>query len=190
MNIRMLLAAVAAVGLLSSIGCTTTSGKPADPAARRQTIDASVDQALSRLHNEVPGSREMVANAKGVLVFPRVVGGGFIVGGSHGDGALREAGKTVSYWSTTSASVGLLAGAQSQALYVLFMTQEALDNFKKKSSGWTAGADGSVTLINVGASANVNTQTARQPIVGYVLSNAGLMANLSLDGTRFQRLDL
>ena len=189
MYIRMLLAAAVAIGLLSSSGCTTTSGRAADPATRRQTIDAGVDQALSRLYKEVPSSRDMVSQAKGVLVFPRVVGGGFIVGGSHGDGALRTGGQTISYWSTTSASVGLLAGAQSQALFILFMTQDALDRFQK-SSGWTAGADGSVTLINVGASANVTTQTAQQPIVGYVLSNAGLMANLSLDGTRFVRLGL
>lgn len=189
MNIRMLLAASAALCLLSSSGCTTTSGRSADPEARRQTINAGVDQQLSRLYKEVPNSRELVASAKGVLVFPNIVGGGFIVGGSHGNGALRKGGQTVSYWSTTTGSVGLLAGAQSKALFVLFMTQDALDRFEK-SSGWTAGADGSVTLINVGASANVTTQTAQQPIVGYVLTNAGLMANLSLDGTRFVRLDL
>jgi len=189
MNIRMLLAAGIAVGLLSSSGCTTTSGRSADPETRRQTIDAGVDQALSRLAREVPGSTELIAQAKGVLVFPSIVGGGFIVGGSHGNGALRKGGKTVAYYSTTSASVGLLAGAQSKALFILFMTQDALDRFER-SSGWTAGVDGSVTMINVGASATVTTQTAQQPIVGYVLSNAGLMANLSLDGSRFVRLDL
>jgi lipid-binding SYLF domain-containing protein len=185
----MLFTAAIAIGLLSSSGCTTTSGRSADPAAQRQTINAGVDQALGRLYKEVPSSRDMVAQAKGVLVFPRVVGGGFIVGGSHGQGALREGGKTTGFYSTTTASVGLLAGAQSQALFILFMTQDALDHFKQ-SSGWTAGADGTVTLINVGATANVTTQTAQAPIVGYVLSNAGLMANLSLDGTRFVRLDL
>jgi lipid-binding SYLF domain-containing protein len=67
------------------------------------------------------------------------------------------------------------------------MTQDALERFER-SSGWTAGVDGSVTMINVGASANVTTQTASQPIVGYVLTNAGLMANLSLDGTRIVRI--
>ena len=191
MNKRMFLAtcaSLAALGLLST-GCTTTSGRSADPEARRQTINAGADQALSRLYKEVPGSQEMVASAKGVLVFPNIVGGGFIVGGSHGNGVLRKGGQTAGFYSTTTGSVGLLAGAQSKALFILFMTQDALDRFER-SNGWTAGADGSVTLINVGASANITTQTANQPIVGYVLTNAGLMANLSLDGTRFVRLDL
>ena len=69
------------------------------------------------------------------------------------------------------------------------MTQESLDKFRA-SKGWTAGADASVTMINVGASAAIDTQTMQQPVVGYALSNAGLMANLSLDGTKVSKLDL
>ncbi len=69
------------------------------------------------------------------------------------------------------------------------MNQQALDKFRA-SRGWTAGADASVTLLNVGAAAGVTTQTAQQPVVGHVLSNAGLMANLSIDGTKVNKLDL
>ncbi len=190
MNKRMFLAAsasVAGLGLLSSLGCTTTSGQSADPAVRRQQIDSAADAALSRLKKEVPTSVELLDSAKGILVFPNVVGGGFIVGGSRGTGVLRKGGQTAGYYTTTALSVGLLAGGQSQAVFILFMTEDALRQFEA-SSGWTAGADGSVALINVGASAQVTTQTAQQPIVGYVLTNAGLMANLSLDGTRIVRI--
>lgn len=168
---------------------TTGPSAKADPAAERQSIDSAVDSALTKLYAQAPGSRELVAKAKGVLVFPAVVSAGFVVGGSYGKGALRSGGSTVGYYSTTAGSVGLLAGADSKALYVLFMTQEAFDKFKA-SKGWTAGADASVTLLKVGAGAGVDTQTAQQPIVGYALSNAGLMANLSIDGTKFNKLDL
>ena len=177
------------VSLLASMGCTTTSGQSADPAARRQTIDAGVDQALSQLQREIPTSQGLIASAKGVLVFPSVLTGGFIVGASHGQGALRKAGKTAGYFSTTALSVGLLAGAQSKAVFILFMTEDALARFEA-SQGWTAGVDGSVALITVGAAAQVTTQTGQQPIVGFILTNAGLMANLSLDGTRIARLSL
>jgi lipid-binding SYLF domain-containing protein len=180
-------AGMAGLGLLSSIGCTTTSGRSADPAVRRQQIDSSVDEALSRLKREVPTSVGLLDSAKGVLVFPNVVSGGFVVGGSRGTGALRKGGQTAGYYTTTALSVGLLAGGQSQAVFILFMTEDALQRFEA-SSGWTAGADGSVALMNIGASAQVTTQTAQQPIVGYVLTNAGLMANLSLDGTRIVRI--
>ena len=114
---------------------------------------------------------------------------GFVVGGSYGQGALRKGGRTAAYYSTAAGSVGLLAGAQSKSVYVLFMTQEALDKFEA-SQGWTAGVDASVTVINVGADARVDTKTVQQPIISFVLSGVGLMANLSFDGTKFTKLDL
>lgn len=188
MNKRLFLALGSVAIALAACSTTGPSGK-ADPAAKRQSINAGVDSALTKLYAQVPSSRELVGKAKGVLVFPSVVSAGFVVGGSYGEGALRSGGSTVGYYSTAAASVGLLAGADSKAIFVLFMTQEAYDKFKA-SKGWTAGADASVTLINVGAQAGVDTQTAQHPIVGYVLSNAGLMANISFDGTKFTKLDL
>ena len=177
--------------LLFVAGCsTTTSGSgSSDPAAKRRSIDSSVDAALANLYKAEAGSRELVAKAKGVLVFPSVVSAGFVVGGSYGEGALRVAGRTTGYYSTAAGSVGLLAGAQSKAVYLLFMTQEALQKFQA-SEGWTAGADASVTMINVGASIDATTATAQQAIIGYVLTTGGLMANLSIDGTKFTRLNL
>lgn len=179
---------LAALGILGA-GCTTTGGSGGDPAARRAAIDSAVDSALSRLYSEARGSQEIVASARGVLVFPSVVSAGFIVGGSHGQGALRKNGKTTSYFRMTEASVGLLAGAQSQAVFILFMTQDALSRFEA-SRGWTAGVDGSIALLSLGANAQVTTQTAQQPIVGFVLTNGGLMANVSLNGNRVTPLDL
>lgn len=180
----------AIIGALAlAAGCTTTGGSSGDPAARRASIDSSVDSALSRLHQEAPGSRELVGRARGVLVFPSVLEAGFIVGASRGDGALRVGGKTVSYHATTSGSFGLQAGAQSTAVFLLFMTEDALTRFQN-SRGWTAGVDASVTLVTVGASGQMTTQTAQQPVIGYVLSNRGLMAGLTMDGTRVTRLDL
>ncbi|SCK16390.1 Lipid-binding SYLF domain-containing protein [Variovorax sp. HW608] len=178
-------------GLLAVLttACTTSGTSGGDPAARRSSIDSSVDAALSKLYGQVQGSRELTGKAKGVLVFPSVVSAGLGVGGSYGQGALRVGGRSVGYYSTTAASVGLLAGADSKAVFVLFMTQESLDKFRA-SSGWTAGADASVTMLKVGANAAIDTQTAQQPIIGFALSNAGLMANLSLDGTKISRLEL
>src|SRR3982751_4199161 len=182
---------VAAAALLTISGCSTTgpgSGS-ADPAAKRTAIDAAVDNALSNLYGQAEGSRELVGKAKGVLVFPSVVSAGFVVGGSYGQGALRVGGRSTGYYSTAAGSVGLLAGAESKAVYILFMTDEALNKFTA-SQGWTAGVDASVTLVNVGASAAANTETARQAVIGYVLTKGGLMANLSFDGTKVTRIDL
>lgn len=188
MNKRFFVASLAALLAFAS-GCTTTGTGTGDPAARRQAIDAAVDSSLSTLYQQVPGSRELVGRAAGVLVFPNVMEAGFIVGASRGSGALRVGGKTVSYHATTSGSIGLQAGAQSTAVIMLFMTQDALRNFQN-SRGWTVGADASVTLLTVGATAQMTTATAQQPIIGYVLSNRGLMAGVTLDGARVTTLDL
>jgi len=133
--------------------------------------------------------RELVARARGVLVFPAVLEAGFIVGASRGDGALRVGGKTVSYHRTTAGSIGLQAGAQSTAMFILFMTEDALRKFQS-SRGWTAGVDASVTMISVGASAQMTTATAQQPVIGYVLSNSGLMAGVTVNGARVTSLKL
>lgn len=180
---------VLAVLLAFASGCTTTGSNRVDPDARRASINAGVDDALARLFDQVQGSRELAGQARGVLVFPDVLEAGFMFAAHRGEGALRVGGETKSFHATTSGSFGLQAGAQSTAIFVLFMTEQALAQFQS-GSGWTAGADASVTLLTVGASAQVSTATAQQPVIGYVLSNRGLMAGLSLDGTRVTRLDL
>jgi lipid-binding SYLF domain-containing protein len=178
-----------AVLTLAGAGCTTTSGAGGDPAAQRQALDSSADSALSRLYAQHPGSRELINSARGVLVLPSVVSAGFIVGASSGQGVLRKGGKTTGYFRMTEGAVGLLAGAQSQAIFILFMTDPALQRFET-SNGWVAGADANVTLISVGANAQVTTQTAQQEIIGFVMTNAGLMGNVSLNGSRITRLQI
>jgi lipid-binding SYLF domain-containing protein len=179
----------ATLALLTTAGCSTTSPTGGDPDARRASIDAGADSALTRLYEQAAGSRELVSSARGTLVFPSVVSAGFVVGGTHGSGALRKAGKTAGYFNMTAASVGLLAGAQSKSVFILFMNQEALTRFES-GNGWTAGVDGSVALLNAGANVSINTRDAQQPIIGFVLTNAGFMADFSMNGTRINRLSL
>lgn len=184
--------AALAVAGVTLAGCTTTTSQPESAAAnesRRRSIDAAVDGTISRLYETVPGSRELVGKSRGVLVFPQVIQAGLIVGGERGDGALRVGGHTEGYFSTTSASVGAQIGVQSKSLIYLFMTQEALDRFRK-SDGWAVGGDASVALVKVGANGAIDTNTATSPVEVFVLTNAGLMGNLSLSGTKVTRLKI
>jgi lipid-binding SYLF domain-containing protein len=191
MQNRKVLAVAVFAAFVSITGCstTTTSGKPADAAAERHSINADVDAALSKLYAQAPASRQLVEQAKGILVLPSVVSAGFIVGGSYGQGALRSGTHSVAYYSTTAASVGLLAGADSKSIFLLFRTQQSFDKFRA-SQGWTAGADASVTALTVGADGGIDTNSAQHEVTSFVLSNGGLMASLSIDGSKFTRLDL
>jgi lipid-binding SYLF domain-containing protein len=183
--------AALAGGSLALAGCTTTGfgsrNSAAQNAAKRSQIDADVDATLARLFNTVDGSRELIGRSRGVLVFPSVIQAAFWVGGQYGTGALRVDGRTAGYYSTTGGSFGLQIGAQSKAIIFAFMTQEALDHFVN-SQGWSAGADATVALATVGANGKIDTSTATSPVEAFVLTNAGLMAGVSLDGTKVSRL--
>lgn len=195
MNRRSFMQKIAISGAAASLtltGCTTTSGSGKSPetdAAKRQEINAAVDGTLSRLATTVKGSSELVSKAQGVLVFPSVKKAAFIVGAEHGEGALRVGGATVGYYNTTSASFGLQAGVQSTAVIFLFMTQSALDGFRN-SAGWSAGADTGVSIAKMGANGAIDTTSATSQVVALVLTNVGLMADLSLAGTKVTKLDL
>ena len=175
-----------AIAALVGSACAT---KEPDVSAQRRSLDEQADTALSTLDAKVPSSRELVAKARGVLVFPDVKTAGLVIGGSWGQGVLRTSGSTTGYYRTGSASAGLVAGGDSKAVYVLFMTQESLDKFTQ-SDGWTIGADAAGTFAIYGADASVNTQTGQRPVVGYVLANSGLLLNVSLNGAKISRMDL
>ena len=183
-------AAMLAIGGLALSGCTTTtnSAKPSSAAVKTEIEQGSYN-TLERLYKEVKGSRELVRKANGVLVFPNVIAAGLVVGGEYGKGVLHSGGQTVDYYSVASLSVGFQAGAQSKAVVILFMTREALDKFRN-SKGWTAGVDGSVAVVKVGANGEIDTATANNPVDAFILTNAGLMANLNLEGTKISKLDL
>lgn len=189
MNKRLMLSATLCASLLALGACTTTQPVAQTPRSRRNTIDRQVNRALWKLYNQVRGSRELVAAAQGVLVFPRVISAGLVVGGSYGEGALRTGSVTQGYYQTAALAVGLVAGAQSRAMYLLFMTPDSLERFQS-SRGWTVGVDASVALATLGSNGEIDTRTLQQPIIGFVLTNAGLMAQLSIEGTKFTRLEL
>ena len=152
-----------------------------------QEIDASVDAALERFKNDIKGGKEFLQSAKGVLVFSRVYKAGFILGGEYGEGALRINDKTVDYYNTAAGSIGFQLGVQAKTIILVFMQEQALDDFRA-SSGWKIGIDGSVALITVGAGDAVDTTNVKDPIVGFVFDNKGLMFNINLEGAKITKI--
>jgi lipid-binding SYLF domain-containing protein len=195
-KLTVLLKTTAAMAIAAAaLGACTTTTSSTPPAARpdssaaRIDIDEGVDSTLSRLYGQAGGTRELVAKADGVLVFPRVLAAGLGVGGEYGRGALRAKGQPLGYYRLVSLSVGFQAGAQSKAVVFLFMTKDALDKFRA-SKGWSVGADASVAALKIGANGAIDTTTATGPVQVIVLTNAGLMVNLSLEGTKITPVDL
>jgi len=160
---------------------------PEEAVETANAIDVGVDATLEQFKKDIKGGDEFLQSAKGVLVFPKVIKAGFVVGGAYGEGALRIGGKTVDYYNTVAASYGFLIGAQSVRTIIVFMQEDALKKFRD-SKGWEAGVDGSVTLVNVGAAGTIDTTNIKDPIVGFVFGNKGLMADLSLTGSKYTKI--
>jgi lipid-binding SYLF domain-containing protein len=157
-------------------------------AATAKEIDAKVDAALDRFNKEVKGAAEFLKSAKGVCVFAGVIKAGIGIGGEHGEGSLRIGGQTVDYYSISSASIGLQFGAQKKDIILVFLEDQALKKFRE-SSGWKAGVDGSVALIDIGAGKTIDSTNIKDPIVGFVVGQKGLMYNLTLEGSKISKLD-
>jgi lipid-binding SYLF domain-containing protein len=123
-----------------------------------------------------------------MLVFPTVGKAGFGIGGEYGEGALIIKGKTVQYYSAAAASIGFQIGVQSKRQIILFMEKSDLESFQH-SEGWEVGVDGSVAIATLGAGGEIDTKMLNQPVVGFIFGNKGLMFNLSLEGTKFSRIE-
>ncbi len=151
-------------------------------------IDASADAAMDRFYKNVKDAKEVVQRSKGILIMPNVKKGALIVGGEYGQGALRIGGKTVGYYSMTSGSLGLQIGGQAKDVIFAFMSSEALQKFRD-SKGWEAGVDGNVALITLGGGERAITAMGNDPIVAFVFDVKGLMADMSIRGAKFNKLD-
>jgi len=159
-------------------------------AASAHEIDVGVNETLDRFFYKVGGARELASKSVGILVFPSIVKAGFGFGGEYGEGALRLRGErgSVAYYNTISASFGFQLGVQERSVIIMFMTPEALAQFRH-TRGWKVGVDGSVAIITVGIGGSIDTNKITSPVIGFVLDPKGLMYNLTLEGSKISRID-
>ena len=156
-------------------------------AASKAEIDAEVRQAVQNFHKHTSAGRELAQKAAGMLVFPSVIKAGIGIGGEYGEGALLVKGKSVAYYNVAAASIGFQLGAQARTQIILFMNEGSLASFRR-SQGWTAGVDGSVALATLGAGGSIDTESLTSPVLGFILDPAGLMYNLTLEGSKISRI--
>ena len=157
-------------------------------AASKDEIDANVKEALENFYKASPAGKQLAEKSLGILVFPNIVKAGFIFGGEYGEGALISGGNTEGYYNIFSASFGYQIGAQIHSQVILFMDSNALENFRN-SKGWDAGFGGSVAVVTAGASKEFTIDNVQEPVIAFIFSEKGLMANLTLEGSKVTKLD-
>jgi lipid-binding SYLF domain-containing protein len=160
--------------------------RPAHAASARQ-IDRDATRALQSLSAAQPKARDLGKRAKAILVFPKIVKAGLIIGGQSGDGALREGGRTIGYYNISAASFGLQAGAQTFGYAMFFMNDSAL-KYLKDSDGWSIGSGPSVVVVDKGAAASFTSATLSQDVYAFPFGQRGLMAGIGLEGSKITHI--
>jgi lipid-binding SYLF domain-containing protein len=164
----------------------TVSSTPA-LAGSKAEIDSSVDAALQNLMATTPAAKKLEGIAKGILVFPRIVKAGFIVGGQRGEGALVKNGKTAGYYNTIALSYGYQAGIQAFG-YALFFTTDSAMAYLERSSGWEIGVGPAITVVDEGVARSLSTTTAKDGIYAFFFDQKGLMAGAGIQGSKITRI--
>ncbi len=173
------LAAATALLLLSA-------GSPS-LAASAEDLDKDSLQALQTLYKNNSTAQTLSKSAKAVLVFPKIVKAGLVFGGSYGEGVLMTGTRVTDYYSSVSASWGWQAGAESYA-YVVFLMSDKAVNYLQTSKGWEFGVGPTVVLVNEGVAKNLSTTTLKDDAYAFVSDQQGLMASLSIEGTKISRI--
>jgi lipid-binding SYLF domain-containing protein len=177
--------------LLCSLGFAVsfqTSIASAGQSAEAAQIDRDADAALKNLLKDTPEADTFRKEAKGILVFPTITKGGFIVGAHYGKGALTKDGATVGYYSTTAASYGLQAGIQSFGYILFFMNEKAME-YLNNSAGWEVGVGPSIVVMDKGTAKSLTTTTGRSDVYAFIFSQQGLMAGLGLQGSKITKIE-
>jgi lipid-binding SYLF domain-containing protein len=156
-------------------------------AASARDIDAETNKALDLLYSTQPRARNLASRATAILVFPKIIKAGLIIGGQSGDGALRVNGTTVGYYNISAASFGLQAGGQRFS-YALFFMNEAALQYLQKSNGWAIGSGPSVVVLDKGAAADLTSTTLTHDVYAIPFGEHGLMAGIGLEGSKITQI--
>jgi lipid-binding SYLF domain-containing protein len=156
-------------------------------AASASDIDREATAALTQLYSSTPGAKDLGDKAKGILIFPSIVKGGFIIGGQYGDGALRQGNKTVGYYRSVAASYGLQAGVQSFSYVLMFMDDASLA-YVDKSDGWEIGTGPSIVIVDKGMGKSMTSTTLKSGVYAFIFGQKGLMAGIGLQGSKITRI--
>ena len=173
---------------LSLVLATTVGPSHSAVAATATELTTTGKAALDSLYAQSERARRYGRDARAILVFPRIVKAGLVVGGQSGEGVLFVDGQPAGYYRISAASLGLQAGAQSFG-YALFLMNDSAVSYLREHDGWAIGTGPSVVVIDAGAAAAVNTTTSQNDVYAFPFDQEGLMAGIDLEGSRITSIE-
>ena len=153
-----------------------------------EQIDSGVDAALPQLYQNQPSAQLLAQKAKAILVFPHIVKAGFMIGAAYGEGALRQNGATVGYYSSVAGSYGYQVGLQEFGYAMFFMTDNALQ-YLNQSDGFEIGVGPSVVVVDQGMGKSMTSTTLTQDVYAYIFDQQGLFAGAGIQGSKITQIN-
>ncbi len=184
MTKRAVLSSTIFILLLTAL--TLFSARPA-MAKSAAALESDARAALNKLCRESPAARALNDKAAGVLVFPRIVKAGFMVGGQIGEGVLLKQGEVAGYYRSVSGSYGLQVGIQKFG-YVLFLMTDSAVEYLDRSDGWEIGTGPSIVVVDKGMARSMSTTTLKSDVYAFFFSQRGLMAGIGIQGTKVTKI--
>ena len=157
-------------------------------AATAAQLNADGQAALSRLYSQSDRARRYARDARAILVFPKIVKAGFMVGAQGGEGVLFVHGRPTAYYKIGAASFGLQAGGQSFS-YALFLMNDSAVRYLDRSDGWAIGSGPSVVVIDQGKAMSTTSTTLAKDVYAFPFGQKGLMAGIGLEGSKISRIN-
>jgi lipid-binding SYLF domain-containing protein len=167
---------------LALVGFSTLAPGPVR-AATAAELNANGQAALNRLYSQSERARRYGRDARAILVFPKIVKAGFMIGGQGGEGVLFMGGKPAGYYKIAAASFGFQAGGQSFS-YALFLMNDAALRYLRKSDGWAIGSGPSVVVVDKGVAKSTTSTTIAKDVYAFPFGQKGLMGGLGLEGSK------
>ncbi len=129
--------------------------------------------------------RELLHRARGILIVPSLLKGGFILGGQGGTGVLlvRDANNTWSspaFYGMAGGSLGLQIGVEVSEVALVIMSDKALEAILRNE--FKVGAEAGLTLATVGAGAEASTTSNVGADIYSFSESKGLFGGVALQG--------
>ena len=179
-------------GLALALALTTAAITPAmlpqvAEAATKADLNHDSQTALDSLYASNPTAKAIAGRARAILIFPSIVKAGLVFGGAYGEGELISHGAVEHYYNSFSGSWGLQAGAQSYGYVVFLMSPKAV-KYVHETHGWEIGVGPTVVVVDEGVARNLSTSTLKDDAYAFIFDQKGLMAGVSIEGTKISRI--
>jgi lipid-binding SYLF domain-containing protein len=174
------------IALILALGLLTFRALPAHAASASELSSAS-RAALKQLYASNPSTKTLGNKATAILVFPKIVKAGFMVGAQGGDGAMFRGGKTIGYYRSLAGSYGFQAGVQWYGYALFFMNQAAINQLNT-TRGWEIGSGPSLVIVDDGFAKSMTSNTLTSDVYAYIFNQKGLMGGIGLQGSKITRI--